>query len=99
MHVQVAAEQPELAARADRATLRLHRAGGPASAGAGAPVPAAAAAGPRPRPAGRLRPEAVEPRPTQRQPVVKSEWDKTPRNAPCPCGSGKKYKLCHGAGG
>jgi preprotein translocase subunit SecA len=27
---------------------------------------------------------------------VKSEWDKTPRNAPCPCGSGKKYKLCHG---
>jgi preprotein translocase subunit SecA len=22
--------------------------------------------------------------------------DKTPRNAPCPCGSGKKYKKCHG---
>jgi preprotein translocase subunit SecA len=22
---------------------------------------------------------------------------KTPRNAPCPCGSGKKYKHCHGA--
>ena len=20
----------------------------------------------------------------------------TPRNAPCPCGSGKKYKHCHG---
>jgi preprotein translocase subunit SecA len=31
------------------------------------------------------------------QPVVKSEWDKTPRNAPCPCGSGKKFKMCHGA--
>ena len=31
------------------------------------------------------------------QPVVKSDWDKTPRNAPCPCGSGKKYKFCHGA--
>ncbi|CAN5912101.1 preprotein translocase subunit SecA [soil metagenome] len=31
-------------------------------------------------------------------PVVKSDWDKTPRNAPCPCGSGKKYKQCHGAG-
>jgi preprotein translocase subunit SecA len=29
-------------------------------------------------------------------PLVKSGWDKTPRNAPCPCGSGKKYKLCHG---
>ena len=23
-------------------------------------------------------------------------WVKTPRNAPCPCGSGKKYKQCHG---
>jgi preprotein translocase subunit SecA len=34
--------------------------------------------------------------PAQLQPTVKSEWDKTPRNAPCPCGSGKKYKLCHG---
>jgi len=21
----------------------------------------------------------------------------TPRNAPCPCGSGKKYKQCHGS--
>ncbi len=30
-------------------------------------------------------------------PVVKSDWDKTPRNAPCPCGSGKKFKQCHGA--
>jgi preprotein translocase subunit SecA len=24
-------------------------------------------------------------------------WADTPRNAPCPCGSGKKYKHCHGA--
>ncbi|WP_420403680.1 preprotein translocase subunit SecA [Nisaea sp.] len=23
-------------------------------------------------------------------------WGKVPRNAPCPCGSGKKYKQCHG---
>jgi preprotein translocase subunit SecA len=23
-------------------------------------------------------------------------WVATPRNAPCPCGSGKKYKYCHG---
>jgi len=30
-------------------------------------------------------------------PVVKDEWDRTPRNAPCPCGSGKKFKLCHGS--
>ncbi len=24
-------------------------------------------------------------------------WGKVPRNAPCPCGSGKKYKHCHGS--
>jgi preprotein translocase subunit SecA len=30
------------------------------------------------------------------QPIVKSELEKTGRNDPCPCGSGKKYKLCHG---
>jgi preprotein translocase subunit SecA len=23
-------------------------------------------------------------------------WEQTPRNAPCPCGSGKKFKHCHG---
>ncbi len=26
-------------------------------------------------------------------------WVHTPRNAACPCGSGKKYKHCHGAAG
>jgi preprotein translocase subunit SecA len=25
-----------------------------------------------------------------------STWSATSRNAPCPCGSGKKYKHCHG---
>ncbi|MBV9734497.1 MAG: preprotein translocase subunit SecA [Acidisphaera sp.] len=25
-----------------------------------------------------------------------STWASTPRNAPCPCGSGRKYKHCHG---
>lgn len=24
-------------------------------------------------------------------------WGKVPRNAPCPCGSGRKFKHCHGA--
>jgi preprotein translocase subunit SecA len=33
---------------------------------------------------------------TQQQRVA-SEWDKVGRNDPCPCGSGKKYKKCHGA--
>ena len=29
-------------------------------------------------------------------PQLPSTWANTPRNAPCPCGSGKKYKHCHG---
>jgi preprotein translocase subunit SecA len=29
--------------------------------------------------------------------AIPEEWRKTPRNAPCPCGSGKKYKNCHGS--
>ncbi|WP_284359825.1 preprotein translocase subunit SecA [Candidatus Phycosocius spiralis] len=24
-------------------------------------------------------------------------WQSTPRNSPCPCGSGKRFKACHGA--
>jgi preprotein translocase subunit SecA len=35
--------------------------------------------------------------PEQLRPVVKSEMEKTGRNEPCPCGSGKKFKNCHGA--
>ena len=31
------------------------------------------------------------------QTVTKDAFEKTPRNAPCPCGSGKKFKQCHGA--
>jgi preprotein translocase subunit SecA len=26
-----------------------------------------------------------------------ADWERTSRNAPCPCGSGKKFKHCHGA--
>jgi preprotein translocase subunit SecA len=29
----------------------------------------------------------------------KSEYDGVGRNAPCPCGSGKKFKMCHGRPG
>ena len=30
-------------------------------------------------------------------PPVRNEGPKAGRNDPCPCGSGKKYKKCHGA--
>jgi len=32
-------------------------------------------------------------------PIEQAVSDKIPRNAPCPCGSGKKYKQCHGRPG
>jgi len=35
--------------------------------------------------------------PAQRDPNDPSSWGEVGRNEPCPCGSGKKYKHCHGA--
>ena len=35
--------------------------------------------------------------PAQDLPQAEADWSNTPRNAACPCGSGKKYKHCHGA--
>lgn len=40
----------------------------------------------------RNRPQNVE-----MDPNDPSTWGKVPRNAVCPCGTGKKYKHCHGA--
>jgi preprotein translocase subunit SecA len=39
---------------------------------------------------GRLLPDKVE--------TYRREEPKVGRNDPCPCGSGKKYKKCHGKG-
>jgi preprotein translocase subunit SecA len=49
---------------------------------------------------GDIDPELLRPTEEEiRRPVVKdaNDWSNTPRNAPCPCGSGRKYKVCHGA--
>ncbi len=45
---------------------------------------------------------AVRSAPSPRPPVPQSQglpfgWEKTSRNDACPCGSGKKFKKCHGA--
>ena len=44
------------------------------------------------------RPRTVRNRPPEvaMDPNDPSTWGKIARNAPCPCGSGKKYKHCHG---
>lgn len=47
-----------------------------------------AATAPQPAPTGGLPPSV--------DPADESTWVNSGRNAPCPCGSGKKYKHCHG---
>jgi preprotein translocase subunit SecA len=41
-------------------------------------------------------PVASQPEPAEASAGVDPAWASTPRNAPCPCGSGKRYKNCHG---
>jgi preprotein translocase subunit SecA len=89
MHVQVVQQEPE---PAPVQNLRATSSDDAQVSGLQAAAQAAIAAGevgPEEAPIAAAEPATM-------QPVVKSEWDKTPRNAPCPCGSGKKYKLCHG---
>jgi preprotein translocase subunit SecA len=45
-----------------------------------------------------VQPALVRPyREDEIDPARPETWGATPRNAPCPCGSGKKYKYCHGS--
>ena len=70
-----------------------------AGAGAGAPVgamaEAQAGAGPAAAPPP-PRPVASRQAAPQLDPNDPATWGKVPRNAPCPCGTGRKYKHCHG---
>jgi preprotein translocase subunit SecA len=45
----------------------------------------------------KTEPQRVEANPTGGKPAKQAVSDKVGRNDPCPCGSGKKYKRCHGA--
>ena len=63
-----------------------------------APAPAALKAPPRKdagKPAQQSRGKGG--RPPAVDPDNPATWGKVARNAPCPCGSGKKFKHCHGA--
>ncbi|MEO0720660.1 MAG: preprotein translocase subunit SecA [Pseudomonadota bacterium] len=42
-------------------------------------------------------PQPAAPPPNSTVAQAEADWSKTPRNAACPCGSGKKFKHCHGA--
>ncbi len=87
MHAQVVVEDEE------RPAVSNVQVSGPDDPAATAP---AIARTPAAAPVDAEAAPAAAPEPAQ-SPVVKSDWDKTPRNAPCPCGSGKKFKQCHGA--
>jgi preprotein translocase subunit SecA len=45
---------------------------------------------------GQRRGEGGSPRGGNQPSGPRAPWAGTPRNAPCPCGSGKKFKHCHG---
>ena len=64
-----------------------------AALAAGAATVAGAEGARRPLVARQVRPPAASAEPAA--PMVRSE-KKVGRNEPCPCGSGKKYKQCHG---
>ena len=96
-HVELQAAEPE-AAVVRRAPQKMHEGRrDPALAGAGAEAMAAeevgAGAGPGPLPP---RPVVTRRAAAELDPDDPATWGKVPRNAPCPCGSGKKYKHCHG---
>jgi preprotein translocase subunit SecA len=96
MHAQVTVTQPGPTDATLQATNMTFSGPDDPSAGTRSISDAAAAAA---RAAAAENGEAPPPQAEEEQvnvPIVKSEWDKTPRNAPCPCGSGKKFKMCHG---
>ncbi|MEQ8271398.1 preprotein translocase subunit SecA [Algiphilus sp.] len=65
-------------------------------AGGGQPA-AAPAAAPAAQGTGRRLPlGAGAPAPAEKPETVRRDMAKVGRNEPCPCGSGKKYKHCHG---
>ena len=110
-HLDLEIRDPDaLAPRGEQGDIVEHR-DDPAMAGALAgeerdgPHPAAALAqGPMPR--GAALAGAVdevppgwtfyEPLGRHLDPAFPETWGKVPRNAACPCGSGRKYKHCHG---
>jgi preprotein translocase subunit SecA len=111
MHVQVIADQAELDLTRASYQAAADPSDGPSLLGAlrdgdqadehlngGAP-PAGAdlVESGRARAGGRSRAQAAAADPDAQVPIVRAPEEKLGRNEPCWCGSGKKYKLCHGS--
>ena len=79
-HIEIRQPDPAQFAPAEREPALMHE-------GRSDPATQPAPAAPRARPAAQTRAEKAG---------LPAAWAGTPRNAPCPCGSGKKFKQCHG---
>jgi preprotein translocase subunit SecA len=107
-NLEIRAAQPEALAPRER-TQEMHE-GREDPALAGTPqepeeeLAATGTEGPLPQPRGgaglatapRPQPVASRAAAATLDPTDPSTWGRVPRNAPCPCGSGKKFKHCHG---
>ncbi|MFZ4669710.1 MAG: SEC-C metal-binding domain-containing protein, partial [Microthrixaceae bacterium] len=90
MHVQVVPQEEQQQMPIAPGTKLNYSAPDGDAPGAGAVPPVAAAETAHEQAAASAAEDATQ------QPLVRTDWEKTPRNAPCPCGSGKKFKQCHG---
>jgi preprotein translocase subunit SecA len=77
----------------NRALEEARQIGAAAIAG---PIPAAPGAGARVQPATAGARPGAGGQVAELDPADPESWGKIGRNAPCPCGSGKKFKHCHG---
>jgi preprotein translocase subunit SecA len=96
MHVQVQVQEPATSGADDSKVQNVQYSSPDEGAGGGMAAAARSVAAESAPVAAAAGGTVATAPPATMTPVVKSEWDKTPRNAPCPCGSGKKFKLCHG---
>jgi len=87
VEIQREEEVPELKQK-QRQLVAYH----PGDGQAGGAQPAAGASA-----QGQAQAAAGAPAPGEKQQTVRRAEPKVGRNDPCPCGSGKKYKKCHGA--
>jgi preprotein translocase subunit SecA len=102
-HAQVSVTAPRIESASTEGMASIHAAAGPVAAGA----TRAAASGPAPPPLPGAGPpgagmQTIGPGGNEgaaaagRPQTVRHQGPKVGRNSPCPCGSGKKYKFCHG---
>ncbi|HEX7166825.1 MAG TPA: preprotein translocase subunit SecA [Acidimicrobiales bacterium] len=93
MHVQVVVEEPE---EPDLSRSEFTAAEDPVQSPSGVLGGAVPTHAPPPAALGQPQQQAVASDDVPQAPVVKAEHERVGRNDPCWCGSGRKFKHCHG---